>query len=141
MSQENVEVVKRSIEMFNLGDVDALFRDADPEIEWHDQPELPGATIHKGAEAAAEHLRSAMENLSGYRLEVEEMVDGGANVVVCGQVVAQGRASDVPVQRPQFSAYAIRAGRVRSVRIFGTRAEALEAAGLGAASEGWAGDV
>jgi ketosteroid isomerase-like protein len=77
MSQENVEMVRRSIEMFNRGDLDALFRDADPEIEWHDQPELPGATVHHGAEAAAEHR-----------------------------------------------------GRICSVRIFGTRAEALEAAGL-----------
>lgn len=130
MSQENVELVKQSIGIFNGGDVDALFRDADPEFEWHDQPELPGATVHKGADAAAEHLRSAMENLSDYRLEVEEIVDGGADVVVCGQIVAQGRTSGAPVQRPQFSAYSIRAGRIRSVRIFGTRAEAFEAAGL-----------
>jgi len=130
MSQENVELVKRSIEMFNRGDLDALFLDADPEIEWHDQPELPGATVHRGAEAAAEHLRSAMRDLSGYRVNPEEFVDAGANVVVCGQVSAQGRASDIPVQRPHFAAYAIRAGRICRVRIFGTRAEALEAAGL-----------
>jgi ketosteroid isomerase-like protein len=100
MSQENIDLVRRSIEMFNQGNVDALFRAADPEIEWHDQPELPGATIHKGADAAAQHVRSAMENLSGYRLEVEELVDAGANVVACGHVAAQGRASDVPVKPP-----------------------------------------
>ena len=69
MSQENVELVMRSIEMFNRGDLDALFPDADPEFEWHDQPELPGATIHYGAEAATEHLRSAMRDLSGYRVD------------------------------------------------------------------------
>ena len=80
-----MELVKRSIEMFNRGDLDALFLDADPEIEWHDQPELPGATVHRGAEAAAEHLRSAMRDLSGYRVNPEEFVDVGANVVVCGR--------------------------------------------------------
>ncbi len=130
MSQENVKKVRRSIEMFNRGDLDAVIRDADPEIEWHDQPELPGATIHHGAEATEEHLRSAMRALSGYRLDPEELVDAGANVVVCGQVSAEGRASKAPVHRPHFAAYAIRAGRIRSVRIFGTRAEALKAAGL-----------
>ena len=54
MSQENVELVKRSVEDFNRGDLDALFPDADPEFEWHDQPELPGSTIHYGTEAAVE---------------------------------------------------------------------------------------
>ena len=129
MSEENVEMVKRSIEMFNRGDVDALLRDADSDFEWHDQPELPGSTIHKGADAATEHLRSAMENL---RLSLGSGGGGGWGRQRRGlwSGGCQGRASDVPVRRPHFSTYAIRAGRVRSVRIYGTRTDALEAAGL-----------
>lgn len=130
MSQRNVELVRRSLETFNRGDLDAWLREADPEIEWHDQRELPGATIHYGLEATEEHLRSAMRDLPGYRVDAEELVEAGASVVVSGRVSARGRASEVPVDRPFFAAFATHAGRIRSVRIFGTHAEALEAAGL-----------
>jgi ketosteroid isomerase-like protein len=43
MSQENVEIVRAAIESFNRGDLDTLLREMPPEIEWHDQPELPGS--------------------------------------------------------------------------------------------------
>ena len=42
MSQENVERVERSLDSFNQGDLDAALRDLHPEVEWHDQRELPG---------------------------------------------------------------------------------------------------
>ena len=51
-------------------------------------------------------------------------------VVVCGRVSARGHASEVPVARPYFAVYTFDAGQVRRVSIFGSRAEALEAAGL-----------
>ena len=130
MSQENVEIVRTTIESFNRGDFDTLFRDADPDMQWHDQPELPGATVHRGAEGAVEHLRSVQRDLPGYRLDLEELLDAGANVVVCGRIFAQGRVSEVPVDRPAYSVFEVQAGRILSVRIFGTRAEALKAAGL-----------
>lgn len=44
MSQENVNIVRAVLENFNSGDLDAALPRVDPEIEWHDQPELPGAS-------------------------------------------------------------------------------------------------
>jgi ketosteroid isomerase-like protein len=44
MSEENVEIARRSAEAFNRGDIDAWLADIDPEIEWHgvsDEPD-PG---------------------------------------------------------------------------------------------------
>jgi len=130
MSQENVELVRRSIERFNSGDLDGALRDADPEVEWHDLRELPGATVHHGREAAAEHLRSVLRALPGYHLEAEEIVDLGDTVVVCGRVSAHGRTSEAAVNRPYFAVHTFDAGRLSRVRILGSRAEALEAAGL-----------
>ena len=130
MSAENVEMVRRGIEAFNRGDLDAALRGAHAGIEWHDQPELPGATIHHGIEATKEHLRSALRDLPGYRVDAEELLDAEAHVVLCGRISARGRASDVPVERPYVATYTIEAGLMRCVRIFGNRAEALGAAGL-----------
>ena len=130
MSKESVELVRRSLERFNSGDLDGALRDADPELEWHDLRELPGATVRHGREAAAEHLRSVLRALPGYHVDTDELVDLGGTVVVCGRVSAHGRTSDVPVERPYFAVYTFDAGRVRRVSIFGSRAEALEAAEL-----------
>ena len=130
MSEERVELVRRSLERFNSGDLDGALQDADPDIEWHDLRELPGATVHHGREAAADHLRSVLRALPGYRVDTDELVDLGNTVVVCGRVSAHGRTSEVPVERPYFAVYAFDAGRVRRVSIFGSRAEALGAAEL-----------
>ena len=117
--------------MFNRGDLEGFLRAADPEIEWHDRPEV-GGRIYHGAQATVEHLRSALRDLPGYHVDVQDLVDAGASVVACGRVSAQGRAGEAPVDRPFFAVYAIHAGRIRSVRIFGDRVEALHAAeGLG----------
>lgn len=130
MSEANVRLVRRSLEDFNRGDFDALFPEPDRAFEWHDQPELPGASIHHGTEAAAEHLRSTLRDMPGYRVDPQEFLDAGRAVVVCGRVSAHGRGSGVPVDRSFFAVFFVESGRVRSVRILGTRAEGLEAAGL-----------
>ena len=140
VSQGNIELVRLSLGNFNRGDVDGLLGDADPEIEWHDRPDLPGATVHYGAQATAEHLRSALRDSPGYRVDADELVDAGDTVVVCGHVSAHGPAGEVLAERPFFAVYAIQARRIRSVRIFGTRAEALQAAGglgIGARLRRW----
>lgn len=77
MSEERVELVRRSIERFNSGDLDGALRDADPEVEWPDLRELPGATVHHGREAAAEHLRSVLRAVPGCHVETEKLVDLG----------------------------------------------------------------
>lgn len=45
MSQENVEIVRRAIEVFNRDGPEAATTFLDPEIEWHDLPEQPDASV------------------------------------------------------------------------------------------------
>jgi hypothetical protein len=62
MSEEKMELVRRLLTLWNdrtsaVPDLAAeLF---DPDIEWHDQRELPGATIHHGIEEVKRHLAAA----------------------------------------------------------------------------------
>lgn len=118
----------------------ARFEMRPPRSSGHDLRELPGATVHHGREAAAEHLRSVLRALPGYHLDTEELVDLGDTVVVCGRVSAHGRTSEVPVERPCVAVYTFDAGRVRRVRILGSRAEASKPPGCRrpATSASWA---
>ena len=102
----------------------------DPDVEWHDQPELPGATVHHGIEEVGRHLAAVQEALDYDRTDLLEVLDADQRVLAAYRIHARGRASGAPVERDVFHVYTFRCARIACVEIFGTRTEALEAAGL-----------
>jgi hypothetical protein len=52
-----------------------------PEIEWHDQRELPGATVHRGIDGAIEHFATSLEALDYEPFELRGVLDAGSRVV------------------------------------------------------------
>ena len=134
MSQENVETVRRIYDAFGEGDFARALEegepDFDPDVEWHDQPELPGATVHHGIEEVGRHLAAAQEALDYARTDLLELLDADPRVLAAYRFHARGRASGTPVERDAFHVYSFRGARIACVEIFGTRGEALEAAGL-----------
>ena len=137
MSQENVEIVRRAVDAFNQrpapGSEDAYRIAAellDPEVEWHDQRELPGATVHHGLDEVMRHLASAEESLHYEPADLLELHDAGPCVVAVYRIHARGHSSGVPVDRDAAHVYTLKGGRIERVEIFGSRTDALEAAGL-----------
>ena len=136
MSEENVELVRRLFALWNrTSGVGEEARDLageffDPDIEWHDQPELPGATVHHGIEEVGRHLAAAQEALDYGRTDLLELLDADPRVLAAYRIHALGRGSGAPVERDAFQVYSFRGARIACVEIFGTRREALEAAGL-----------
>jgi ketosteroid isomerase-like protein len=136
MSQENVEIVRRAHEALNragLGSEDTdrmLAQLLDPEVEFHDRRELPGATVHHGIDEVMRHLAS-MEEIFRYEpADLLEILDAGPCVVAVYRTHARGRASGVPVADETVHVYSFRGARIERVEIFGSKAQALEAAGL-----------
>jgi ketosteroid isomerase-like protein len=136
MSQENVEIVRRAHEAFNragLGSEDTYRIAAKllhPEVEWHDQRELPGATVHHGIDEVMRHLASAEESVHYEPSDLLEILDTGPSVVAVYRIHARGQSSGVPVERDAVHVYSFRGARIERVEIFGSRTEALEAVGL-----------
>jgi hypothetical protein len=52
MSQQNVEIVRRTIELVNRRDFDALDDFATVDYEWHNAPDFRGGGVHRGRDAA-----------------------------------------------------------------------------------------
>jgi ketosteroid isomerase-like protein len=129
-----VELVRRLFTLWNnrtaaVPDLAAeLF---DPDVEWHDQRELPGATVHCGIEEVERHLVAAQEALDYERADLLELLDTDPRVLAGYRIHARGRSSGAPVEREAFHVYSFRGARIERVEIFGTRSEALEAAGCG----------
>jgi ketosteroid isomerase-like protein len=136
MSQENVELVRRAHEAFNRVGLtsEPTYRVAaellDPEVEWHDQRELPGATVHHGIAEVMRHLASAEESVHYEPADLLEIRDAGPCVVAVYRIHARGRSSGVPVERDAAHVYRFREARIARVEIFASRTEALEAVGL-----------
>jgi ketosteroid isomerase-like protein len=65
-----------------------------------------------------------------FRSEIEECIPAGDHVVVTAHHFARGKSSGVEVDMRNWQIFTLRGGRVVRYRLFSTREQALEAAGL-----------
>lgn len=98
MSQEGVEVAKRTYEAFARGDVPAVLANFDPNVEWHAAEGLPWGGQHNGPQAVAENVFGAlMAAVDGFALNIDRFLDAGEYVVALGRYSGQGRQSGKPL--------------------------------------------
>ena len=69
MSQENVELVKRSFEAFSRGGIEAALSYFDPEVEWIGPPEWLEDHLYKGHDGMRKIASVWGENFDEYRLD------------------------------------------------------------------------
>ncbi len=132
MSDENVEVVRRGMELFLRGDLDGWRATADADIGWDISTyPLPDVPNHgRGRDAFVEDLLVVyMRGWTDYSAEPKELVDAGDHVVVVLHETAKMRESGVPLDRDLVQVWTVRDGRATFLRVFKTRAEALAALG------------
>src|SRR6478736_7723429 len=98
MSQENVEVVRRSYEAYVRGDLDAAEAPLDPEIEIYDH-DLPDAGKYRGFEGLSRWQADWESSWESWRWVPEELIDAGERVVAVLRVYATGRESGADVER------------------------------------------
>ena len=73
MSQENVEIARRDYEAFARGDLDAVFDEfMHSEIEAHDPPEVPDATIYRGREAVRRDWEQTADLFEDFSIDLEK---------------------------------------------------------------------
>jgi ketosteroid isomerase-like protein len=128
MSEENVEVVRRSIDAF-VADDDAAFRDTlHPEIEW--RPFEDRHSPSYGHEGAMRLMRQWLDTWSEHRFDVEDVIDGGDDVLATVRITGRGKASGIEVDVRLYLHFRLRDGKIAYLYEHEDKAEALEAAGL-----------
>ena len=129
MSQQNVEIVRASIDAWNRGDWDATLKDAAPSFEFDFSRSVgPGRGVYS-LEQMREYFREFTEAWESLRLEPEEFIEVGEDVVMPNTVHAQGR-DGIEVHARAAWIWTIRDGSVVRLCFYQERQEALEAAGL-----------
>jgi ketosteroid isomerase-like protein len=138
MSQENVELVQRLLEMFARREHEAVFAFYDPEIEWDaSQIGTMGlddlAGVYHGHDGVRTYWRRWLQAWADMEFEVQDVLDAGDEVVALIRNQRQwGRHSGIPVDMPPYGlVFTVRAGRVVRWRNFSNQASPLEAVGLG----------
>jgi uncharacterized protein len=129
VTQENVDVIRRSFEAFTRGDLEAALAMLDPAVEWK-QMEEPEAA--HGPAAVIEALGRWTEMWTGAEVTPQEWIDAGDSVVVRVKWTGRSRATGIPVEQFAYNVFTLHGGKVVRMREYGahSRAEALEAVGL-----------
>lgn len=133
MSRENVEVVRRSLDGWNRGDVDAWLQSPHPEIEWFSEiaRRMEGAeTVYRGT-AEMRRFWDEWHAIWDLTIEVSEIRDLGDTVLVIGHIRTRGKASRIDLEQPVAYVFEFDEGLVRRIRAYLDPSQALEALGLG----------
>jgi uncharacterized protein len=127
MSEENVEAVRQAFEASTRRDNDAVFRLYDPEVEI--ESEYDGRT-YRGLDGVRAFNRDVLEVWDEFDWDVEEWIDAGDQVIAVMHARARGKMSGVTVERSEAHLWTLREGKLQRLRVFQTKDEAREAAGL-----------
>jgi ketosteroid isomerase-like protein len=130
MSEENVELVRRIYEAGNQRDYDGVVSYFHPEIEFHAFPRSSEVGVYQGKQALREYIEDVWEHYERLRIEVEELLDAGDQVVAVTTLHVVPKRGQQEMTLHIVEVYAIRDGLVAERRSYSTRNEALEAAGL-----------
>jgi ketosteroid isomerase-like protein len=130
MSQENVDLVLQACaawERLHPGEIAALYA-ADAELV-SPRAEMSGRTYH-GRENVREWIADFLSAFGRPRMEFQEVVDAGEQVLVMERLWTCGRSSGVPISITLANAFTVRNGLITRHAVHEDRAQACEAIGL-----------
>jgi ketosteroid isomerase-like protein len=131
MSQENIEIVRTTIDSINRRDLDQALEAAheDFEADWSNSI-APHAGVYRGWERVRDLFEAFLEAWEELRWDPQEIVEvDEARVLVVNRVQGRGRGSGVEVDARSAQLWTITGGEVRSVKLYQSKADALEAVG------------
>ena len=131
MAQDNVEVARRMLDAFNRDDVEAVIAAFDEDCEIKEPPEMPDSPA--GGYRGHDGIRDWMGNLRGVAgagFEPRHFEASGDSLLCELASTGHGHASGVPVEWMTYAVFEMRGGKIARIRVFLSRAEALEAVGL-----------
>ena len=128
MSQENVELVERAIAAINARDIDAYLACCTKNVELV----LPMVGAQYWAADGIRRFFTDIEDTGpDFRIEVQRAEAVGTDQVLAYlRISSHGRVSGIATDSDSANVYDLAAGKIKRVRIFLDRDEALKAVGL-----------
>jgi len=130
MSQENVEVVQRVLEARARGDIDSMLKDMTDDVVIDASRRVLDPIVLKGHDGFRKFMAFLREAWANQRLEPEELIESGGDVVIPVKLVSTGRGSGATVHARAAWVATFRGDQIARLTVYQTRAEALEGVGL-----------
>jgi ketosteroid isomerase-like protein len=131
MSRDTVELALQAGELFSVRDVSALCELMDPDVEW---VTLMGsqveAVVYRGHAGVRKYFAVSADAWEYLRLEADQVIERGDQVVILGRAVGKGRASGVEVELPVAIQDRFRDGKIVFSKTWTDQDAALRDAGL-----------
>ena len=131
VSDQNVQIARRTFEAIRARDIDGLVELYDPDIEFEPltgmQVEIGGYRGHAGVRRYFEEITQVWEEMLPHADDVRPVAD---QVVILGGCAVRGRGSGAMSDNPMAWVLTLRDGKVLRHRAYRTREEALDAVGL-----------
>jgi hypothetical protein len=132
MSQENVEVVKRAVAAVNDRDIDSYLACCTADVRM-ESPVAPIEGAYEGADGIRRFFADVLDTGPDFRITIERLESIGTDRVLGFMLLnLSGRASGINLGSdiPSTNLYDFTDDKIKRVRIFLDRREALKAAGL-----------
>ena len=130
MSQENVEIVRKSVEAMVRQDWDAAVSDFTTTMEGHDH-DIPGADVYIGPDGFKTWIAEWSESWDTWTLEdMEYRSVSDDKVLLLQRMKATGRTSGLEIDRLDGVVYTLVGGSIARIDYFNSPQQALEAVGL-----------
>jgi ketosteroid isomerase-like protein len=126
MFREDVERLRGIYKAFNEGGIEAILERLSPEFQVRDRESSPDRETRLGKEGIKQLFDSYMEAFDALRLEPEEFIDAGDQIVVSLHQLIRGKGSGAKVVGRIAHVWILREGAALSLRIFGDKEGALE---------------
>ena len=130
MAKENVEIVRRAYEAFAQGDLEKVLQAFHPEVEIRPDPAVPDLGGFHGREGWLALAAQWFEPWEEYRIEPEEFIEAGHQVVILTREFGRGKDTGYEVEQRIGTVWTFRDGEAVRLEFFLDQAEALKAAGL-----------
>ena len=131
MSQENVEIVKRAIAAINERDIDAYLSCCTKDVQLITPIAEVAGSSYDGPDGIRRFFTDIGDAGPDFKITIEHLeAIGPDRVLAFGRNTATGRASGIPTEAATGNVYDFANGKIKRIRIFFDRDQALEAAGL-----------
>ena len=132
MSQENVEAVRRCMDGWNRGDVEAWMQSTHPEIEWFSAiaARMEGAETVRRGRAELRQFWDEWHSVWDLTVDLSDFRDLGDTILAVGRIRTRGQASGVDLDSPIAYVFEFDRGLMRRARAYLDPQQATQAVGL-----------
>jgi ketosteroid isomerase-like protein len=96
VGQEQLDMVRRSLDLWNRGDLEGLVADFEPETEYVVAESFVSARTLRGPQEVASYLQDWRETVHGLRYEIVKLVEGEGLITTIGKLSGRAGAPDGP---------------------------------------------